>query len=175
MITVCAITGVDPIGHMEAIERTQRSIPHYTKMEFKFFSGMTLEEYSVFVVKELHKLITTDHVLLCQADGYGRHIELWDDRFTDFDYIGAPFPNGQVGNGGLSLRSRKFLEASARLDSPRIAEDAYLCQYRREELVNSGINFAPVELALRFSYEHPVEGMNWSANDSWGAHGEWNL
>lgn len=180
MITVCSVTGVNPIGHMEAIERTQRAIPHYTKHLFKFIPGLTLDGYSKFIVKKLHELIETEFVLICQPDGYGRHIEHWTDDFLDYDYIGAPFPCGQVGNGGLSLRSSRFLCESARRGPPDIAEDAYLCQYERASMEQAGLTFAPVDLALRFSFEHfsfehPVEGRPWFPQDSWGFHGHWHL
>lgn len=174
MITVCAVTGIDPMGHMEAIERTQRAIPHYTKMEFRFVPGMDLPGYSEFIVKKLDSLISTEHVLICQADGFGRNIEHWTDEFLEYDYIGACWPNHEVGNGGLSLRSKRFLGASAALQSPDLPEDAYLCQYHRKELESQGIRFAPMELALRFSFEHPVEGVNWDKSQSWGTHGAWH-
>lgn len=175
MITVCSVTGIDPMGHMEAIKKTQEAIPHLTKMEFRFIPQMTREEYSLFIVKSLHQLILTEYVLLCQADGYGRNPTLWTDEFLEFDYVGAPWPNGEVGNGGLSLRSKRFLEASAAQESPTLPEDSYLCQYRRKEMEARGIRFAPLELAQRFSFEHPVEHHPWDKTQSWGTHGEWNL
>jgi hypothetical protein len=113
-------------------------------------------------------------VLICQADGYGRNIEHWSDEFLNFDYVGSPFPNGEVGNGGLSLRSKRFLEASAALPEPDLPEDSYLCQYHRKELESQGITFAPLEVAIRFSFEHPVEGFPWKVEQSWGAHGQWH-
>ena len=170
MITVCAVTGVDFQGHLEAIERTQLAIPHFTRSKFIPMAGMTRDEYSRFIVNRLNHCIDTEHVLICQADGYGIHKELWSDEFLDFDFIGAGWPNGEVGNGGLSLRSKRFLEASAALPEPDLPEDAYLCQYHRGELEAKGIRFAPLEVAIRFSFEHPVEGIEWNPDDSWGRH-----
>jgi hypothetical protein len=170
MITVCSVTGVDFQGHMQAIERTQLAIPHFTRSKFIPMAGMTKDEYSKFIVNRLNHCIDTEFVLICQADGYGIHRELWSDEFLQWDYVGAPWPNGQQGNGGLSLRSKRFLEASAALPEPDLPEDAYLCQYHREELEAKGIRFAPLEVAIRFSFEHPVDGMSWNSDDSWGRH-----
>lgn len=175
MITVCSVTGVNYEAHHEAIEKTQRAIPHFTKAKLHCVQGMTLEDYSNFIVLKLHEIIETEHVLLCQADGFGRNIDNWSEQFCDYDYVGAPFPGGDVGNGGLSLRSRRFLEASKTLLPPSVAEDAYLCQFRRSELESMGMKFAPMDVALRFSFEHPVNGVEWDASKSWGFHGKWHL
>lgn len=175
MITVCSVTGVDLDGHLESIQKTQASIPHYTKHRLHFVPGMTLAEYSVFIVLHLAELISTEHVLICQADGFGRHPHNWTDDFLEFDYVGAPWVTGEVGNGGLSLRSKRFLEASLQQGEPNLAEDAFLCQYRRKELEALGMKFAPIEIAQRFSYEHPVGGHPWSPQDAWGFHGKFNL
>ena len=175
MITVCSVTGVNITEHHEAIERTQRAIPRLTRKKLHIVPGMTLADYSNFIVLNLHEIIDTEYVLLCQADGYGRNIELWSDDFLDFDYVGAPFPTGETGNGGLSLRSKAFLDACRTMGEPTIAEDAYLCQSRRSELESMGIKFAPQDVAFRFSFEHPVPGIDWDASKSWGVHGTWNL
>jgi len=175
MITVCAVTGVDFQGHLSAIERTQLAIPHFTRSKFIPMAGMTRDDYSRFIVTRLNFSIDTEFVLICQADGYGIRKELWSDEFMDWDYVGAPWPNGEQGNGGLSLRSKRFLEASAALPEPDLPEDAYLCQYHRGELEQKGIRFAPLEVAIRFSFEHPVEGIEWKVERSWGFHGLWNL
>lgn len=175
MITVCSVTGVDVDGHIEAIANTQKAIPAKTTNVFCFNGRMTLESYSHFIVKKLHEIIKTDHVLLVQADGYGRNPENWEEGFLGWDYVGAPFPNGEVGNGGFSLRSKRFLEACATLPGPDVPEDAYLCQFRRSELESMGMKFAPLEVALRFSFEHPVEGIEWDASKSFGFHGKWHL
>lgn len=135
---------------------------------------MTIEQYSVYMVKSLHHDIETGFALVCQPDGYGRNVAFWSDDFLRFGYCGAPFPTGEVGNGGLSLRSKMFLEESSKLPDPQFAEDSYLCQYNRGLLENRGIQFAPLEVALRFSYEHPVDNHPWQSSMSWGFHGKWN-
>jgi hypothetical protein len=75
----------------------------------------------------------------------------------EWDYVGAPvrdWGKWPVGNGGFSLRSRKFLDAAAALAPAgcnRRVEDYHLCIERREELEQAGMRFAPEEVALRFS------------------------
>lgn len=168
------MTGINAEAHLRAIQRTQEAIPFPTRAKLVYVPGMTIEQYSVYMVKELHHDIETDFTLVCQADGYGLRPELWLAEFCDFDYCGAPFPNGEVGNGGLSLRSRRFIEASARFAPPEIAEDAYLCQYRKRDLQDAGIRLAPAEIGIRFSYEHPC-GIPWNKTMSWGCHGRFNF
>lgn len=89
------------------------------------------KNYSHFFIKELYTHIDTDFVLITQYDGMACNKNFWDDRFYDFDYIGAPicvgiqelasgikyFPwlndhitDWRVGNGGFSLRSKKLLK-----------------------------------------------------------------
>jgi len=65
-----------------------------------------------------------------------------------------------VGNGGFSLRSKKFLDASnslSRTGWAANAEDLYLCLERRRELEDKGIKFCPVEVAKFFSRDSAVE------------------
>ena len=49
-------------------------------------------------------------------------------RFFDYDYIGAPWPNNfvnRVGNGGFSLRSKKFLELTAKIPYNKIGHKEF--------------------------------------------------
>lgn len=124
------------------------------------------DEYSKFIINELPAIITTDHVLIVQSDGYITNPELWDDSWLQYDYIGAPWPfPPYVGNGGFSLRSRKLLEACRGFYEEGVAEDIVICSKRREELIARGIKFAPLEVAARFSRElvhpgHPTFGFH---------------
>src|SRR5262249_8179811 len=49
------------------------------------------EEYSKFVIKDLNKYVQTSHVLIMQHDGFVLNYRAWDERFLDYDYIGAPW------------------------------------------------------------------------------------
>lgn len=174
-ITVAAITGVNLDGHRGAIARTRLCLPFETKSHIHYAPGMTRDDYSRIIVKNLVEMIDSDFVMIVQADGFARNPQNWSDEFLNYDFVGAPFPNGEVGNGGFSLRSRRFLEVSATLPEPEMPEDAYLCQYRRAEMEAEGIRFAPTNVAHRFSHEHKVNGEPWDAEDSFGFHGTWNV
>jgi hypothetical protein len=158
----------------------------------------SLEEYSKFIISELVNYIDTPYVLVVQYDGFILNPEQWTDEFLNYDYIGAPwhvadwsirdfdFPKDSlgkkiVGNGGFSLRSKKFLEISARLfNEGKIPkphpEDVAVCVWYREHFEKEGIKFAPVELAERFSVEGEdsvyknqfgFHGFGWTNIDAW--------
>ncbi|HVZ13763.1 MAG TPA: DUF5672 family protein [Bauldia sp.] len=123
----------------------------------------SLDDYSRFCLRDLPRLTSTPFVLLVQWDGYVVEPERWSGVFRKYDYVGAPVyeVDGEVwvGNGGFSLRSRKLLDALPQLTLPAgKPEDLVICRINRERLEREfGINFAPVEIASRFSYEirHP--------------------
>ncbi len=133
-----------------------------------------LEKYSSFLVKDLHKYINTDFCVIMQSDGYPINPKAWTDDFLKYDYIGAPWvfvrgghrrlgckrpkPCGKwVGNGGFSLRSTKLLKSVASKDyDGEPWEDAFICRVINEELKAKKINFAPIDLASRFSVEKGV-------------------
>lgn len=117
-------------------------------------------EYSQFIIKELGLYINTDFVLVIQHDGYVLDATAWDDRYLEYDYIGAPWLENDgynVGNGGFSLRSKKLQQILATDDfiqSNHSAEDVTICRLYRPYLEEKyGIKFAPEELADKFSYE----------------------
>jgi hypothetical protein len=139
-----------------------------------------LEEYSYFCVKQLNSFIDTDFCLLVQPDGFVTNPMMWIDKFLNFDYIGAPWDillSRQalyncgihihdlskvpiiVGNGGFSLRSKKFLHECSLTDynDPRIPEDNFVTISNREQFKNKGIKYADVSTAKRFSLECPID------------------
>ncbi len=135
-------------------------------------------EYSAFMLRELHRYIDTEFVLIIQWDGYVVHPRAWTNEFLQYDYIGARWhwhPDGMnVGNGGFSLRSAKLLQVLAQ---PRfsagfnVAEDVWIARAIRPYLeTEAGIRFAPPELADRFSYERCLV-----SGPTFGFHGLFNL
>jgi len=133
-------------------------------------------DYSQFVLRQLPGYIRTSHVLITQWDGFVIHPEAWTDEFLVHDYVGAVWPDEpaehSVGNGGFSLRSRRFMAAG--LD-PRITqhhpEDLVMCRDQRDFLQRThGVSFAPPQLARRFAYENESpQGI------TFGFHGPYNL
>lgn len=132
--------------------------------------------WNKFVLKSLGDLIKTDHYLYVDYDGFVLHPEAWTDEFLKYDYIGAPFtypnhvmtkhvdtkikkiPKSQinlVGNGGFTLRSKKFAEVAKLCKDTRYRpEDVYSCFNNYTFFINNGVKFCPVDLASKFSYNY---------------------
>jgi hypothetical protein len=122
----------------------------------------SMDDYSRFCLYELGKRVATPFVLVVQWDGYVVDAAAWTSQFLRYDYIGAPGFSSEamrhrpwvVGNGGFSLRSRRLLDAVAKLPPlDGIAEDRFICEVYRKTLENEhGIRFAPEALADRFCF-----------------------
>jgi hypothetical protein len=131
----------------------------------------TIEDYSRFILHTLpiYSPMFAEHILLIQFDGFVVNPDAWKDEFLDFDYIGAVWSDGKVGNGGFSLRSQKLLQILAsRKEVIRQyhPEDVALGRLYRTFLEASGVRFAPPELAHQFSVEdNPYD-------NSFGYHGK---
>ncbi|MEZ4791977.1 MAG: DUF5672 family protein [Gelidibacter sp.] len=125
----------------------------------------TIEDYSRFIIKDLHQYLDTDFVLVIQHDGFILNPDAWQDGFLNYDYVGAPCKWG-MGNGGFSLRSKKLLKLLS--DTTEIntyhPEDLMICKKHRGFLERQGIKFAPFEIAEPFS----IEGLMW--NGQFGFH-----
>lgn len=128
------------------------------------------------------------HLLHCECDGFPINPQLWDPTWVQYDYIGAPWgapgsPTApvrgdglyRVGNGGFSLRSRKLLTQCWKLRNEYPtgeASDVWLCQYPYLRSRLGKLNWAPIPVALRFSFEAPIpEYPNWDTTKSFGFHG----
>lgn len=144
----------------------------------------SLSEYSTFCLRQLIHHVDTEHVLVCQHDGFIRHPSKWDPVFLQYDYVGAPWlpdptfvttggapwcpgvgPN--VGNGGFSLRSRRlqqFLSVCPILIDSGL-EDVDIAVNNRPLLDRLGFRFAPEAVARNFSWETGPE------RESFGTHG----
>jgi hypothetical protein len=165
----------------------------------------SVEAYSKFCIQDLLKYVETEYVLIVQYDGFVLNPDSWESEFLKYDYIGAPwlgadwlvnrfnFPKeliGQyvVGNGGFSIRSKKFLEISKNLAEDGVfdqyqPEDIALCVWHRTEVESAGIRFAPIDLAIRFSIEGSgydkqfgFHGFNWTDISKWiKENPDWNI
>lgn len=134
-------------------------------------------DYSKFCVKRLNKYINTDFCLLYQWDGGISNPNLWSDKFLEFDYIGAPWPEKQFktqtcmsGNGGFSLRSKKFLTESSNLPHEcNLNEDVFLAITHRKYFEQRGIKFADCDTSKLFSVEQMIDS-NHLFRNSFGFH-----
>jgi hypothetical protein len=143
------------------------------EIEIIKINNLNYEQYNKFIVYDLYKYIDTTHALIIQDDGFVVNPDKWDDIFLNYDYIGAPWPSPtdsfsyrdsfgniiRVGNGGFSLRSKKILSLSEKLNLEWKSyfgfhnEDGFFTCHNRNSYENNGCKFAPVEIAALFSHE----------------------
>jgi len=152
---------------------------------------MNLEEFNKTMIEDLHKHFETTHCLFVQADSFVVDHKLWKDEFLKYDYIGAPWSDelvtdqnlvlnvkkNPVGNGGFSLRSRKLLQPTAKIDYdslkfPLKSEDVVICHYLYDKMIEEGIKFAPPKLAAQFSIENVNNLYGQNLNSVFGFHGK---
>jgi hypothetical protein len=183
-ITLFTVGWGDEIAKVKPIlDYCKEIFPYFD--EVIFYDKITnLYDYNKFFVEELNNVINTDFVLTIQSDGYILNPSKWDNYFLKFDYVGAPWPwYSLCGNGGFSLRSKKFLEFSSLLKYNRThheytlcPEDYFLCVKNRDYFINNKCKFSSMDVGLRFSFEHHIPLMpNHKINDSFGFHGKHNL
>ena len=209
-VTLLGIDCVDTSRLQEAMDISQSNIsfgssklltdlPVDDKRRVEIPHIGSTEEYSSFCIKDLYKYVETDFVLIIQYDGFVLNADSWDPEFLKYDYIGSPwlvtdilitkygFPQNLrgsliVGNGGFSLRSKKFLEVSSLLaNEGRLAklhpEDNAMCVFHRSLFEDKGIKFATPEVARKFSIEGKqgplydkqfgFHGFKWTDIDAW--------
>jgi len=124
----------------------------------------TMDEYSLFFIKDFWRTFDTDFCLTAHPDGFIVNPECWTNEFLNYDYIGSPWNlqgsrfrdklgHPAVGNGGFSLRSKKIC---------RYVSENYLVINDNEDKYYSNcldcdkpdhIKYPPVNLALQFAQE----------------------
>ena len=174
-VTLFAADSVNPELAVQALKESSKHIefgkiilfshikPFNLPENFEFCQIPRLrsgQDYSSFILNRLNDHITTDFCLSVHCDGYIINPDKWTDEFLNYDYIGSPWPIGgpanlgpeRVGNGGVSLRSKKLLSESSVLRLTN-HEDVVICCINRQALESKGINFAPLSVAAIFSSE----------------------
>lgn len=200
-VTLVCVTGVNIAKALYAIMVSALRIkfdyivlvtPKLPRVRFRNFSIekpidsnlKSIDEYSKYILYDLHNHINTEFCLVVQADGYVLNGQLWREEFREFDYIGAPWPiatdkyidpfgqHQRVGNGGFSLRSKKLLLVPQRISVPwevnegsfyrhfnqnSYSEDGNICVHNRHLFERVGCKFAPLHIAMIFSRELDLE------------------
>lgn len=188
-ITLCAIDCRHPDMAVSAIEKSIKQVQFadcilfsdtkHPKCNTVLIDPIKhMDDYDRFVFKEMHKHINTDYVLIIQWDGWVIDKFAWDDRFLEYDYIGAPWSyyndGNLVGNGGFSLRTKKLLQTLSNDEfvvvHNQAEDDAIGRGYRSRLESKHGIRFPPVPLAEKFSYESYI-----TAQPTFGFHGIYNM
>ena len=181
-VTLVSVSSVNPEKNLRALEWcmnlvdfqeckliTDKSIKsEKIKVEECRFLD-SIDEYSNFMIYDLDEHIQTDFALVIQPDGFIVNPDSWTDEFLEFDYIGAPWPEGmfiddsgeniRVGNGGFSLRSKKILSFFRDHNIPwnryrgSYNEDGFISMANLDILRKNGIKIPNPSLAYRFSRE----------------------
>jgi hypothetical protein len=157
-------------------------------IEFVRIGRLDLNGYNRFCLRDLHRYVTTSHILTIQTDGYVLRPDRWDPSWLETDYIGAPWhakaahaARCTVGNSGFCLRSLRLLKATAELFTPdveaeclrrstRLYDDITTCLDLYPALTNMGMRFAPERVASRFSFELPTQAGG-KITECFGYHG----
>lgn len=179
-VTLVCVDCVDSVAAKQAIDYCMETFMFY---DVKLISDETypikkitdLEMYSNFMIKELHRYVQSDFCLVVQSDGFIVNPMAWSDDFLNYDYIGAPwwYDDLNVGNGGFSLRSKKFLNACKELDLENyFPEDDILCRKYRPYFESKGIVWPNELTASQFSWEGNAKYPKY--NGSFGFHGKSN-
>ncbi len=163
-----------------------------TKIKIETIPKMDLAGYSKFIMNDLHHYVDTEYCLVVQSDGFVLNANFWDPKFLSYDYIAAPWPqkiillpsNAElnmhrncVGNGGFSLRSKKLLLETAKIDFnslkfPTQSEDLIICHFLYDHFINVGIRFSEPEIAARFSIESQDGLYGQNPMTTFGFHGK---
>lgn len=145
-------------------------------------------DYEMASMKEPANHVKTSHMLYVEYDSAVLNPWVWDNDWLQYDYIGAPWPahfeqgwepcdghTNNVGNGGFSLRSVKYSEATRKMIEVFkarpgiISSDMFPCRDGRPWLEDHGIKFSPDHVAARFSCENCVY------SGQFGFHGKYTL
>jgi hypothetical protein len=139
-----------------------------------------LVEYSKFIANELVNFIQTDYCFTVHYDGFIINPKLWSEDFLKYDWIGAPWvkeapflpSNVRVGNGGVSIRSKKLMDIVAKKYPLTDGhEDVHICCNYRNLLEQENLSFAPLEIASKFSLECICDDVDVNINKVFAFHG----
>jgi hypothetical protein len=80
--------------------------PRFLKPIELNIDNLTIKQYNAILMSSaFYKCIPTETMLIFQTDTIILEPQLLH-AFLSYDYVGAPWPSGDVGNGGLSLRKK---------------------------------------------------------------------
>lgn len=130
--------------------------------------NLTREQYSNLMMRsfEFYSYIQTEYFLVAQTDSMILNKHLLNEFLFKYDYVGAPWTNHRVGNGGFSLRRKsKMIEIMEKQNfNYHLPEDVYFSQCKVVK-----VSLPNYETAKRFSIE------NVFSNDSFACHQPWLL
>lgn len=123
-ITLLCADCIDPVRANKVLKHCQKGITFgdvklLTDADIpgatKIMPLRSLIAYSIFMLTEVHKYISTSHVLVVQRDGWILNPSAWRYSWLQYDYIAPLFIQyPQVGSGGFSLRSKRLMQRTAK-------------------------------------------------------------
>lgn len=129
--------------------------------------NLSIVEYNkLLTYKHFYNLIPTETFLIFQTDSMilqeNKHL-IYD--FINYDYVGAPWVSGKVGNGGLSLRKKsKMLEILNLIQYNRNDNEDYYFSVRSNNL---NIRIPSYENAKLFSIETQYNDISFGIHRVW--------
>ena len=131
-----------------------------------------------FHLNKLPNYINNEFMLSIHDDGFIINPDSWTDEFLKYDYIGAPWPaldwcsRNRVGNGGFVMKSKKFMNIEQSLPYTLNNNDVLVTNTYYDHFIERGCNYAPLELAGKFSLEHVIPEVEYNLNNTFGFHGK---
>lgn len=96
------------INNYEFIKNIIKDIGGYIRIIKLDRTNITREEYSIMLLTaDFWKQFVGDKILIYQEDSI--IFKKLDPKFLKYDFVGAPYPNKNIGNGGLSLRTKSIM------------------------------------------------------------------
>ena len=176
--TLNILKNISTINTIRPILYTTLEFNHPDIDYYKINNIKSIGDYNKFCIKFGYIWPDNSNALFCQNDGFALNASKWRDEFMEYDYIGSPWGTDRpyhkrVGNGGFSLRSSKLLKLVTEIIPPmEYPEDLLICDIYHDQLANKGIKFAPVEVAMHFSYDTDiVPQRNFGMDNTFGFHG----
>lgn len=132
---------------------------------FLLNDGHSIYTYNSYIIFELYNTlkrynIDYSHLVLYQSDGFPINIDMWDDDFLQYDYIGYRFNESTIMGGGFSLRSKELM----RVVSETFSMDDYISFIKNNEHGNEDVVFnefgfikkyPPTDIINKFSSHLP--------------------
>ncbi|CAH6419831.1 Hypothetical protein HVR_LOCUS912 [uncultured virus] len=124
--------GVDNEDYLnEIVKRMPQEYQDRISMKNLNIKNLSIDEYSQLLVSEdFNESIPTEMFLIFQTDSMiCDNTDNYIEQFMKYDYVGAPWSDGVIGNGGLSLRRKsKMLEIIRSCNYINDAEDLFFCR-----------------------------------------------
>ena len=114
----------------QIVEKMENSSRFLTPIQLEI-DNLSLEQYNAVLMNHaFYRCIPTETILIFQSDTMILEPSQLE-QFLSYDYVGAPWKSGHVGNGGLSLRKKsKMLAISTTVNHFHVNEDVYFSMQR---------------------------------------------